>query len=346
MTTTDRPGRSRAAGPAGPSAARARRPVVLAACMLLLLAAVVASLCVGAQTIAPAEIWRALTGAGDGEAYLIVHDVRGPRTLLGICVGAALGTAGTLVQTLTRNPLAEPGILGVTAGAGFAINVGGVLGLAGGQVAQLVLASLGAALAAVLVYALGSAAPLRLVLTGVALSSVLAGISLGLRLMLPDVFDRYRFWSVGSLAGHEQVPLTLPAATIVAALVCAALVTRPLSALVLGEEVARSLGGHVLRTRVVVLVLVTLLAGAATAVAGPIAFLGLMVPHLARRLAGASVPWLMAYTMVLGPVLLLASDVAARVLLPTGEVPVAVVTAFAGAPVLIWAVRRRGRVPS
>ncbi|GAA3578519.1 Fe(3+)-siderophore ABC transporter permease [Nonomuraea rosea] len=313
--------------------------------MVLLLAVAVASVCVGAQAIAPAEVWRALTGGG-GEAYLIVHDIRGPRTLLGVCVGAALGTAGTLVQTLTRNPLAEPGILGVTAGAGFAINLGGLLGLAGGQVGQLALAFLGAVLTAVLVYTLGAGSPLRLVLTGVALSAVLAGISLGLRLMLPDVFDRYRFWSVGSLAGHEQVPLTLPAATIVVALVCAALVVRPLTALMLGEEVAQSLGGHVLRTRVSVLVLITLLAGAATAVAGPIAFLGLMVPHLARRPAGGSIPWLMAYTMVLGPVLLLASDIGARVLLPTGEVPVAVVTAFAGAPVLIWAVRRRGRVPS
>ncbi|MFB4293146.1 FecCD family ABC transporter permease [Nonomuraea sp. ATR24] len=322
------------------------RPAVLAASVVLLLAVAVASLCVGAQALTPADVWRALTGSGGGDAYLIVNEVRVPRTVLGVCVGAALGTAGTLVQTLTRNPLAEPGILGVTAGAGFAINVGGVLGLASGQAAQLALASLGAVLAALLVYALGSAAPLRLVLTGVALSAVLSGVSLGLRLMFPDVFDRFRFWSVGSLAGQEQLPLALPAGAIAVALVCAILVTRPLNALMMGEEVARALGGHVLRTRVSVLVLVTLLAGAATAAAGPIAFLGLMVPHLARRPAGASIPWLMAYTMVLGPVLLLASDIGARVLLPTGEVPVAVVTAFAGAPVLIWAVRRRGAVPA
>ncbi|WP_326824855.1 FecCD family ABC transporter permease [Streptosporangium sp. NBC_01756] len=317
---------------------------MLVASVLLLFVVVVASVCVGAQAIAPAEVWRALTGAAGGDEYLIVREVRLPRTVLGVCVGAALGTAGTLVQTLTRNPLAEPGILGVSAGAGFAINLGGLLGLAGGQAAQLALAFLGAVLAAVLVYALGSASPLQLVLTGVALSAVLSGISLGLRLMLPDVFDRYRFWSIGSLAGHEQVPLALPAATIAVALVCAAAVTRPLNALVLGDEVAQALGGHVLRTRLSVLVLVTLLAGAATAAAGPIAFLGLMVPHLARRSAGGSIPWLMAYTMVLGPVLLLASDIGARVLLPTGEVPVAVVTAFVGAPVLIWAVRRRGAV--
>ncbi|MGW4796886.1 FecCD family ABC transporter permease [Nonomuraea sp. NPDC004297] len=321
-----------------------RRAAYLVAFLVLLAAVAVASVCVGAQAIAPAAVWRALTGADGGEAALIVRDVRVPRTLLGVCAGAALGTAGTLVQTLTRNPLAEPGILGVTAGAGFAINVGGVLGLAGGQAGQLALAFAGAVLTAALVYAVGSASPLRLVLTGVALSAVLAGLSLGLRLMLPDVFDRYRIWSVGSLAGHEQVPLTLPAVTIALALACAALVTRPLTTIVLGDEVARSLGGHVARTRLSVLVLITLLAGAATAVAGPIAFLGLMVPHLARRAAGGSIPWLMAYTMVLGPVLLVASDIVARVLLPTGEVPVAVVTAFAGAPVLIWAVRRRGRV--
>ncbi|MFG1947183.1 FecCD family ABC transporter permease [Nonomuraea sp. NPDC048826] len=323
-----------------------RRAAVLLAALVLLLAVAVTSLAVGAQAIPPAEIWQAFTAYAGTDEHVIVRGIRVPRTVLGICVGAALGTAGTLVQTLTRNPLAEPGILGVTSGAGFAIVLGALLGLADSAAGQLGLAFAGAVLASVAVYAVGSTSPLRLVLTGVALSAVLAGISLGIRLLVPDVFDRHRFWAVGALAGHEQQPLTPALVTIGVALAGAVAITRPLNAMVLGDEVAKALGGHVTRTRLGVLVLVTLLAGAATAAAGPIAFLGLMVPHLARRVAGASIPWLMAYTMVLGPILLLVSDIAARVLLPTGEVPVAVVTAFLGAPVLIWAVRSRGMVRS
>lgn len=319
-----------------------KRSAILAGAVVLLVAAAGASVAVGAQAIAPAEVWRALADHAGTNDHLIVREVRVPRTVLGVCVGAALGLSGALVQTLTRNPLAEPGVMGVTAGAGFAITLGGVLGLAGSQAAQLALAFAGAVLAALLVYAVGRTAPLRLVLAGIALSSVLAGVSLGLRLMLPDVFDEFRFWSVGALAGREQAPMALPLLLIAAALVGALLLARSLNTLVLGEQVAKGLGSHVTRTRVSVLVVVTVLAGAATAVAGPIAFVGLMVPHLARRLAGASIPWLIAYTVVLGPILLLVSDIGSRVLLPTGEVPVSVVTAFLGGPVLIWAVRRYG----
>ncbi|WP_031089952.1 FecCD family ABC transporter permease, partial [Streptomyces sp. NRRL S-15] len=184
--------------------------------------------------------------------------------------------------------------------------------------------------------------PLRLVLTGVALTAVLSGVALGLRLMLPDVFDAYRFWSVGSLAAREQAPLALPVAAIVASLAGALLLSRALNALALGENVAQTLGAGVGRVRAVALVLITVLCGAATAVAGPILFVGLIVPHLVRKPAAGSVPWLVLYAMVLGPVLLLVADIGSRVLLPTGEVPVGIVTAFLGGPMLIWAVRRYG----
>ncbi|NUT50120.1 MAG: iron chelate uptake ABC transporter family permease subunit, partial [Saccharothrix sp.] len=258
--------------------------------------------------------------------------------------GAALAVAGVLVQVLSRNPLAEPGVLGVTAGAGFAITVGSALGLTASAAGELGLAVLGAVVAAVVVYSVGRRSPLRLVLTGVALSSVLAGLSLGLRLVLPDVFDEYRFWAVGSLAGREQSPTTLPLVAIGVALVGALLLSRQLNAVALGDAVAHTLGANVARARIGALVLITVLAGAATAVAGPILFVGLIVPHLVRRAAGGSVPWLVTYAAVLGPVLLLLSDIGSRVLLPTGEVPVAIVTAFLGGPVLIWAVRRHGAV--
>ena len=303
-----------------------------------------ASVAVGAGTVPPHEIWAALTGRAGADEQVIVRDIRVPRTILAVCVGAALGMSGSLVQTLTRNPLAEPGVLGVTAGAGFAISAGTVLGLAGSQPARLALALAGAVLAALLVYGVGRTMPLRLVLAGVALTFVLSGLSLGLRMVYPDVLDRYRFWSVGSLAGREQTPFALPLLVIVVALAGALLAARPLAGLALGEQVAHALGARVTRIRVAVLTLVTVLAAAATAVAGPIAFVGLIVPHLARRAARGSIPWLMAYTLVLGPILLLVSDIGSRVLLPTGEVPVAVVTAFLGGPALIWVVRRYGEV--
>jgi iron complex transport system permease protein len=308
--------------------------------VLLLLTACAFSLAVGARSIPPGEVWRALTDPSGGDIDVTVREIRVPRTVLGIFVGAALAVAGALTQTLTRNPLAEPGLLGVTAGASFAIVVGVTAGFAGGQGAQVSLALVGALVAGAVVYAVGRASPLRLVLAGVALGSVLQGISLAVRLLDPDTFDHHRFWSVGSLGGREQAPLLLPVLMIAVGLVAAMFLTGALNTLALGEEVAHGLGANVVRTRVAVLAVVTLLAGTATAVAGPIAFLGLMVPHIVRRPAGGSVPWLLTFSMLLGPVLLLGSDIAGRLLLTTGEVPVEVVVAFAGAPVLIRAVRR------
>lgn len=315
---------------------------VLVGGLVLLAAVAVLSVGVGARPVPPAEVVRALVDFQGTDDHITVRDVRAPRALLAVAVGAALAVAGALIQTLARNPLAEPGILGVTAGAGFAITVGSALGLAAGQAGELGFAIIGSVAAALLVAAVGRRSPLRLVLTGVALTAVLSGVALGMRLMLPDVFDAYRFWSVGSLAAREQAPLTLPLTAIGVCLLGALLLSRSLNALALGENVAHTLGAGVNRVRAAALVLITVLSGAATAVAGPILFVGLIVPHLVRRPAGGSVPWLMLYTMVLGPILLLVADMGSRVLLPTGEVPVAIVTAFLGGPMLIWAVRRYG----
>ncbi|MHC0429134.1 FecCD family ABC transporter permease [Streptomyces sp. O3] len=329
-----------------PETARTRRAApqlgLLAGGLVLLAAVAVLSIGIGARPVPPAEVVRALLDFQGTDDHVIVRDVRAPRALLAVAVGAALAVAGALIQTLARNPLAEPGILGVTAGAGFAITVGSALGLATGQAGELGFAVIGSVLAALLVAAVGRGSPLRLVLTGVALTAVLGGVGLGLRLMLPDVFDMYRFWSVGSLAAREQAPLELPLAAIGASLLGALLLSRTLGVLTLGESVAHTLGAGVVRVRAATLALITVLSGAATAIAGPILFVGLIVPHLVRRPAGGSVPWLILYTMVLGPILLLVADIGSRVLLPTGEVPVAVVTAFLGGPMLIWAVRRYG----
>nr|WP_042189232.1 iron chelate uptake ABC transporter family permease subunit [Kibdelosporangium sp. MJ126-NF4]CEL18343.1 ABC-type Fe3+-siderophore transport system, permease component [Kibdelosporangium sp. MJ126-NF4]CTQ97828.1 ABC-type Fe3+-siderophore transport system, permease component [Kibdelosporangium sp. MJ126-NF4] len=323
----------------------ASRTAILAGFVVVLGAVAVVSMGVGAQALAPAEVWRALVSPGADAADIIVRDVRLPRMILALAVGAALAVAGALLQTATRNDLADPGILSVTAGAGFAITVGTVLGLTGTQVGQLIAAVVGAAAATVVVYAVGRTSPLRLLLAGFAFSMVLAGLSLGLRLTLPDAFDRFRFWAVGSLAGREQVPLTAPVVIMVLALVGALMVARQLEALLLGEDVAQSLGVNVARTRLAVLVLVTLLAGTATAVVGPMVFVGLVIPHLARPFAGNSIPWLIGFTIVLGPILMLAADIAARVLLRTGEMPVSIVIAVFGGPVLIWVIRRKRTAP-
>ncbi|MES9556128.1 MULTISPECIES: iron chelate uptake ABC transporter family permease subunit [unclassified Streptomyces] len=336
MTVAGRAPRTARTGRAGPQIA------LLVGGLLLLTAIAVLSMGVGARHVPPAEVVRALFDHRGTDDQVIVRDIRAPRALLAIAVGAALAVAGALIQTLARNPLAEPGILGVTAGAGFAVTVGSALGMAGGQAGELGFAITGSVLAALLVAAVGQRSPLRLVLTGVALTAVLGGVAMGLRLMLPDVFDVYRFWSVGSLAGREQAPLALPLTAIVVSLLGALLLSRALNALTLGESVAQTLGAGVGRVRAAALVLITVLSGAATAVAGPILFVGLIVPHLVRRPAAGSVPWLILYTMVLGPILLLVADIGSRVLLPTGEVPVAIVTAFLGGPMLIWAVRRYG----
>ncbi|MFE0026185.1 FecCD family ABC transporter permease [Amycolatopsis sp. NPDC059021] len=337
MTVTRQAGTTAAPG--------VKRTTVLIAALVALALVAVVSIGIGAHAVAPGEVVRALvsySGPGGSSDQTIVRDVRAPRALLAIAVGAALGVAGALIQTLSRNPLAEPGILGVTSGAGFAVTLGSALGAAASQAGQLAFAVLGSVLAAVLVYSVGRQSPLRLVLSGVALTAVLNGLTLGMRLMFPDVLDQYRFWSVGSLAGREQAPLLLPMVVIGLALIGALLLSRSLNAVALGETVAHTLGTNVARVRLTTLVLITALTGAATAVAGPILFVGLIVPHLARRLATGSVPWLLAYTMVLAPILLLVADIGSRVLLPTGEVPVAIVTAFLGAPALIWAVRKYG----
>jgi len=335
-------GREAGVGRTERTGAAAGQAAALAAGVALLAAVAVVSIGVGAHRVAPAEVVRALFAYDGSAEQMIVRDVRAPRALLAVGVGAALAVSGVLVQTLSRNPLAEPGILGVTAGAGFAMTVGSALGAAAAPAGRLAVATAGAVLAAALVYAVGRSSPLRLVLTGVALSAVLSGVSLGMRLMLPDVFDQYRFWSVGSLAGRERAPLALPLAAIGIAVVGALLLGRALNAVALGDNVAHALGVHVARVRSTALVLITVLAGAATAVAGPIMFVGLIVPHAVRPLARGSVPWLTVHAAVFGAVLLLLADMGSRVLLPTGEVPVAIVTAFIGGPVLIWAVRRYG----
>lgn len=319
---------------------RTRTVLALTAGVVALAAALLASLAFGAGTTAPSATLPALWGAGSPEDVVVVRDLRLPRTVLAVAIGAALGVAGLLVQTVTRNPLAEPGLLGVTAGAGFTITLGVLAGVAASPGAQLALALVGALVTAALVLAVGRSSPLRLVLAGMATTSVLQGVSLGLRLVDPVAFDRFRVWTVGSLAGREQAPLTLPLVVVAVALVAVLPLLRSLGTLAFGEQVAHAVGTRVTAVRLAAFALVTVLTAAATAAVGPVAFVGLMVPALARWVGRGSLPVALAVSLLVGPLLLVVADVLARLLLPTGEVPVAVVTAFLGGPVLVWAVRR------
>lgn len=317
--------------------------VVLA---VLLVVAVTLSLTVGSNFLPVSTVLDVLQGGGTSEARYVVAELRVPRTVTGLVVGAALGVAGALIQAFTRNPLADPGILGVNAGAAFAVSVG-VAFFGMRDIASFVwLAFLGSLIVTVAVYLIGSsgrgaADPIRLTLAGVALGAVFSGMTTGMTLSNPDAFDQMRSWNAGSLLGRGFDVLLPVLPFIVVALAGALLLAPGLNALALGEDVARAQGAHIAGIRVGVIVTVTLLAGAATALAGPIGFIGLMVPHVARWVFGVDQRTILVTSVLLAPVIVLFSDVLGRVLIAPAEIPVGIVTAFVGAPVLIALARRR-----
>ncbi|MEJ3741900.1 iron chelate uptake ABC transporter family permease subunit [Actinomycetes bacterium KLBMP 9797] len=316
-----------------------------------LAAVTLVSLAVGAKPIPFGTVIAALTGYdGALEDHVIVHDLRVPRTLLGLAVGAGLGLAGTLIQALTRNPLADPGILGINEGAALGVVVAVAVAGLTSPWAYVWFAFAGAAASALLVYAVGArgregASPVRLVLAGIAFTYVLHGITLAILLTDTAAFDRWRNWSAGSLASADPAVLVGVAPFLAAGALLALGLSRSLNALALGDEAGQALGVHRGRTRALGALAITLLCGAATAAAGPIAFVGLMVPYLARLITGPDYRWLVPYSLVLAPTLVLVADVLGRVVARPGEVGVGVVTAIVGAPVLIALVRRRGRLP-
>jgi len=329
-----------------------RRPAALLALAVLLGASVALSLAVGSRSVALGTVLDVLRHPGGALAATtdgaVVLTQRLPRTVLGLAVGAALGVAGALVQAVTRNPLADPGILGVTAGASFAAAVAvGVLGASatgGGVWAAL----LGALLASVLVQLVGSSAagsrgrgsPVQLLLAGLALGAVLAGLTSALRLSDPEAFSALTAWESGVLADRGWSGLVAVAPLLAVGLVVALVLTPALNAIALGDDLAAALGARVWLVRASAVLAVTLLAGGATAAAGPIAFVGLMVPHAVRWMVGPDQRWVVATCAFAAPVLLLLADVLGRVVLRPGELPAGVVTAALGAPVLVALVRR------
>ena len=323
-----------------------RRLIGLLIIALLLLSAIVLSLMIGARDVPLQVVWEALIGASADPDAENVLSLRVPRTVLGLLVGAGLGVAGALIQSVTRNPLADPGILGVNAGSAFAVAIAvGVFGITSPP-AYLWFAFGGALVTTIVVYLIGSAgrasvSPARITLAGVAIGAVLAGITSAMVLADPKGFNAMRAWEAGAIADRGWEVVVVAAPYLAVGLILAMLLGRSLNAIALGEDLARALGSGVLRTRILAVVAVTLLCGTATAMAGPIAFVGLMIPHVARWIVGPDQRWIVAYSMLLAPVLLVSSDIVGRVLLHSGEVPVGIVTAFLGAPVLIFLVRKQ-----
>ncbi|MDO4258912.1 MAG: iron chelate uptake ABC transporter family permease subunit [Actinomycetaceae bacterium] len=318
--------------------------------LLVLLGALVLSftfsIFFGSNMGSPAQTWEAIIHPSNSETSVIVWSLRMPRTILGIVVGVAYGVAGALIQAITRNPLADTGILGVNAGAGFAVTIGvGIFGVAGNN-SMMLWAMGGALLATGAVYIIGGmgesgASPATLVLAGVALGALLGGVSSALVLLDPDTFERIRRWGLGTIVTVNYHDVLQLGPYIVVALGIAAAIAHSLNAAALGDDLAITLGARLIRTRILGIIAVTILAGSATAITGGLSFVGLMIPHIVRWFTGPDQRWILAYSALAAPSLVLSSDVIGRLIAWPGEIEVGIITAALGAPLLIALVRRR-----
>lgn len=324
----------------------ARRLAGVIGLLVLLLFAGIASLAVGAKSIPVGSVIDAFTAFDPTITdHLVIRELRLPRTVVGIMVGASLGVAGALMQAVTRNPLADPGLLGVNAGASFAVVLAiwwfGITSTTG----LVWFAFIGAAITSVVVYLLGSAGrggatPVRMALAGAALSSLLFALTRAVTIIDQATLDQFRFWAVGSMAGRDLEVVRNLIVFVAIGLIVALAVCRPLNALGLGEDAARALGIKVGATRALSGFAIMLLCGAAVSAVGPIAFVGLVIPHAMRAWFGPDQRWLLPACALAGPVLLLVCDTIGRVVARPGEVQVGIMTAAIGGPVFVYLVRR------
>ncbi|MFI9770154.1 FecCD family ABC transporter permease [Streptomyces sp. NPDC052415] len=339
----DSPPEQRAESAPAPPSRRAIRSLGLLGSAVLLVLVALASVAIGAKDLSLAQVWHGLfqdTGTyGD-----VVVDERVSRTVLGLLAGAALGLAGAVLQALTRNPLADPGLLGINAGASAAVVTAisflGVTSMSG----YIWFAFFGAAAVGALVWFLGGsrgATPVRLALAGTAISAALYGYLQAVMISDNAALGRMRFWTVGSLSSATGSTIAQVLPFLVTGMVLALALARPLNAMSMGDDTAKALGAHLGRTRALSMLAATVLCGAATAACGPIVFVGLMVPHVVRSFTGPDLRWILPYAAVLSPVLLLGADVIGRVIARPSEVQVGIITAIIGGPVFILLVRRR-----
>ena len=316
----------------------------LLVCAALLILCLVWSITLGAAEIAPSTVFASIFAPDGSFQHLIIQTVRLPRVLSGAMVGASLAVAGALMQGLTRYPLADSGILGINSGAAFAVVLAvfilGDLPLS----AYARFAFIGAGVAAALVYTLGSmgkggATPLKLTLAGVILSAFIGSFTTAILISDQQALEKIRFWTAGSLSGRDLPLLTQTAPYMLIGLVGALLISRQITTISLGDDVAKGLGQNTWWVRAFAALIVVLLAGGAVALAGPIGFVGLIIPHLVRFLVGVDYRWVVPYSALLGAILITVADVGARVLIRPQELPAGVVMAVTGAPFFIWLAR-------
>lgn len=315
------------------------------ACAVVLFFCFLASVRFGAARIGTWEVISAFTSYDGSEDDLIIRTLRVPRALVAALVGAALAVSGAIIQGLTRNPLAEPGILGIEAGAALAV-VGSVFLFGASSLTTYALfAFVGAALAAVVVYALGTLgggmSPMKLVVAGAAMAALLSSLTTAVLILNQRTLEEIRFWLAGSVAGRDLNLLLQVLPYVGSGLLLAFVLGRQITTLTLGEDVATGLGQRTGWVKAGSAVAVVLLAGSAVAIAGPIGFVGLVIPHVARFIVGVDYRWILPYSALLGAVLLVVADIVARVVLRPQELPVGVMTALVGAPFFIYLARKR-----
>ncbi|MFF8017511.1 iron chelate uptake ABC transporter family permease subunit [Streptomyces sp. NPDC007929] len=337
------PPEQRAETAPAPPTRRAVRAFGLLLSVALLVLVSLASIAIGAKELSLGQVWHGLFEDSGTYGDVVVAE-RVSRTLLGLLAGAALGLAGAVLQALTRNPLADPGLLGINAGASAAVVTAityfGVTSLSG----YVWFAFFGAAAVGALVWFLGGsrgATPVRLALAGTAISAALYGYLQAVMIMDEAALGKMRFWTVGSLASATNATITQVLPFLLAGTVLALTLARPLNAMAMGDDTAKALGADLNRTRALSMLAATVLCGAATAACGPIVFVGLMVPHVVRSFTGPDQRWILPYAAILSPVLLLGADVVGRIVARPSELQVGIVTAILGGPVFIFLVRRR-----
>lgn len=316
--------------------------LLLGACLLFVTLAV--SLALGAADITVASVYNALVHFDGSFDHLIIRTVRLPRILAGALVGAALAVAGAIMQGVTRNPLSDPGILGIEAGAAFAVVLGVLLLGSPPLSTYALLASVGAVGAALFVYLLGGlgrggATPLKLTLAGAVLTAFISSFTSAILILNQDTLEQVRFWTAGSLAGRDLALVGQTAPYMITGLFGAMLLGWPITLLSLGDEVAVGLGLRTGWLKILCAAVVVLLAGGAVALAGPVGFVGLVVPHIVRMLIGTDYRWILPYSALGGAMLVTLADIGARLVIRPLELPVGVVMALLGAPFFIYLAR-------
>ncbi|MEU9917487.1 iron chelate uptake ABC transporter family permease subunit [Streptomyces sp. NPDC051001] len=339
----DSPPEQRAEIAPAPPTRRAIRALGLLVSVAVLVLVALASIAIGAKELSMGQVWHGLFEDSGTYGDVVVTE-RLWRTLLGLLAGAALGLSGAVLQALTRNPLADPGLLGINAGASAAVVTAmtyfGVTSLTG----YVWFAFLGAAAVGALVWFLGGsrgATPVRLALAGTAISAALYGYLQAVMITNEAALGKMRFWTVGSLSSASESTILQVLPFLAVGTFLALTLARPLNAMEMGDDTAKALGANLNRTRALSMLAATVLCGAATAACGPIVFVGLMVPHVVRSFTGPDLRWIMPYATVLSPVLLLGADVIGRIVARPSELQVGIVTAILGGPVFIFLVRRR-----